>query len=72
MVDPIMESELYDFIIDYNKEYNKYPSKRDVIEFALTHSNISEFKASKGWLDKFFKRCRLCVDKFRIYKRKKT
>lgn len=55
--DPDMERQLFTWIKGYFASYNAFPQSRRIKEKALELSRFkSNFKASKGWLEKFMKR----------------
>lgn len=54
--DPQMEAKLLRWIKNFDKKNQKIPGKDKIKCIALELSTCKEFKASKGWIDKFFRR----------------
>lgn len=54
--DPVMESNLADWIRQYISSHKAMPSSRMIKDRALELSKFNDFKASKGWLEKFMNR----------------
>ena len=55
--DPIMERRLMKWIEDYRSSHKKLPSTREIKENARKFTSCQiNFKASKGWLEKFLLR----------------
>lgn len=55
-LDPAMEETLVGWMSEYVKKYKKFPVRNVIKTKAKDFSRIREFRASKGWCDKFFKR----------------
>lgn len=55
-LDPDMEVYLLDWIQQSTRESRAFPSRIIIKEKAKEISKVSDFLASKGWCDKFFKR----------------
>ena len=55
-LDPDMEETLVGWMSEYVKKYRKFPVRNAIKTKAKNFSRIREFRASKGWCDKFFKR----------------
>lgn len=56
MMDPLMEPKVLCWIQRYAQVYGIMPDKQLIKTTAKELNVCSNFKASKGWLDKFFKR----------------
>jgi hypothetical protein len=56
MVDPSMEHKLLKWLQHQTLRTKTFPDKQSIKHKARELSIISDFKASKGWVDKFFKR----------------
>lgn len=56
MVDPLMEAKILGWLKHYSERRKAFPDKHKIKEKALILTSCPQFKASKGWMDKFFKR----------------
>jgi hypothetical protein len=54
--DPEMEKKLYDWYIDYHVNKKLPVTSRMIKSKALEFSNLEDFHASKGWLEKVKKK----------------
>jgi hypothetical protein len=68
-MDPVMENRLLNWISDEFKKTNTFPDCRDVKFQAKIFSTNSDFKASKGWCDKFMRRNHRLFDNLNIGKK---
>lgn len=53
MQDPKMEAKLAAWVISYIKEHKEMPKSHLIRSKSLEYSTNPEFKASKGWMEKF-------------------
>ncbi len=56
MRDPIMEKNILQWILEHSESNHKIPNSHEIKQQAKKFSNLKDFKASKGWCDKFLRR----------------
>ncbi len=61
-----MEEELLEWIRNYLKQYGEMPENQKIKTQAKILSKKDDFKASKGWCDKFLKRNSKALEKFKM------
>ena len=54
--DPLMELKLVEWINDFKKINDIMPTSKLIKKVAMKFSNVKNFKASKGWYEKFIHR----------------
>lgn len=65
LVDPGMEPKLLTWIQDYTRKYKRFPARSLIKQVGKVLNKVKNFKASKGWLDKFMKRNGTFLARFR-------
>jgi len=68
--DAARDKALFDWCIQYQQTSGKPPTRRETAKKALELTNDANFKASKGWLDKFSRRYAIDFTPLKVFNKK--